>query len=132
MGGLPSAGALSGSSPIWQECVSSPLTRLILRNAVLALFELKGSTPAPRDVLKLVEDDGYRMDVWRRLLEGAPEIWSEGWDSLRSDGRGPLYSLTQQRTLRRMELAKFWHDEWNSIPERTKSDLADAIRAACV
>ncbi len=118
---------LSRAMHSMQELIDSPKTHFILRNTALTLLELPDHSFDLERAYLLLTNNSAREKIVRELLENTPEIWSETWNSLRLKETDPLYTAAQQHCVTRVQLARFWTKEWETIPEETRVHVANLL-----
>jgi hypothetical protein len=125
----PSAEIAEAMRP-FGDYITSPQTRLIIRNAVQTILELGYRTPSPANVSRLLTDDDFRSHIVTELTTKTPEVWSDEWKALWSKDAEPLLSRAQEKVVARASLIRFWSEEWEKLPGEAKLSAAIAARRA--
>jgi hypothetical protein len=125
----PSAEIAEAMRP-FGDYITSPQTRLIIRNAVQTLLELGYRTPSPANVSRLLSDDDFRSHIISELTAKTPEVWSDEWKALWKKDADPLLSRAQEKVVTRASLIRFWSEEWERLSSEAKLSAVIAARRA--
>jgi hypothetical protein len=109
------------------DLIDSPQTMTILRMTALTLLELPEHQFDALRAYALLSYPAVREEAVSKLRGITPEFWSEAWNQERPQSTGPLYSEAQQNTLTRINLIRFWVEEWGRIPAELRKHVADLL-----